>query len=98
MSSKKLKLTGFARFLIAMVFIIPLAYIGASYYNGEDGVENIKNLIGINGESSAVKSTSSSNDESTPSTASEEYVNSQVKMMRDELAEKDARVEKAIIR
>ena len=42
-----MKLTGFARFLIVMVFAAPLAYIGASYYNGEDGIENIKKLLGL---------------------------------------------------
>ncbi len=43
----KFKLTGFARFFFAMVIIIPLAYFGASYYNGEDGVANFKEMIGI---------------------------------------------------
>jgi hypothetical protein len=43
----KTKMTGFARFFILMLFVVPIAYIGASYYNGQDGVQNIKNLIGI---------------------------------------------------
>lgn len=30
-----------------MLFVAPLAYIGASYYNGEDGIQNIKNLLGL---------------------------------------------------
>lgn len=38
-------MTGFARFMFIMILIAPLAYIGASYYNGEDGVQNIKNLL-----------------------------------------------------
>ncbi len=45
MARKKFKLTGFARFLLVMVIIAPLAFIGASYYNGEDGIENLKNLF-----------------------------------------------------
>ena len=45
MSRNKFKLTGFARFFIVMMFLAPLAYIGASYYNGEDGIENIKNFF-----------------------------------------------------
>lgn len=45
---KKYRVTGFARFFVVMLFFIPAAYIGASYYNGEDGLENIKNLIGLN--------------------------------------------------
>jgi hypothetical protein len=43
----KTKMTGFARFFILMLFVVPLAYIGASYYNGQDGIQNLKNLIGI---------------------------------------------------
>jgi cell division protein FtsB len=41
----KVKATGFARFFIIMLFVAPLAYIGASYYNGQDGIENIKRLF-----------------------------------------------------
>ncbi|MEL7119152.1 MAG: hypothetical protein AAFO07_06925 [Bacteroidota bacterium] len=47
MARRKLRMTPFARFFIVMLFLAPLAYIGASYYNGEDGIENIKKLIGI---------------------------------------------------
>jgi len=45
--ARKLKVTGFTRFLIAMIFIVPIAYLVASYANGEDGIENIKNTIGL---------------------------------------------------
>ncbi|MCB9283653.1 MAG: hypothetical protein H6563_06210 [Lewinellaceae bacterium] len=44
---RKLRVTGFARFIIVMAIVTPLAYIGASYYNGEDGIANIKHLLGI---------------------------------------------------
>ena len=47
--ARRAKLTGFSRFLIAMTIIAPLAFIGASYYNGEDGLENFKKLIGMDG-------------------------------------------------
>lgn len=47
MAKRRLRLTGFARFLIVMLFLAPIAYVGASYYNGEDGIENIKKLVGI---------------------------------------------------
>lgn len=50
MARKKLRITGFARFLMAMIFIVPAAYIGASYINGEDGIENIKQLFNPNEE------------------------------------------------
>ncbi len=45
MARKKFKLTGFARFLLVMIVLAPLAFIGASLYNGEDGIENLKNLF-----------------------------------------------------
>jgi peptidoglycan hydrolase CwlO-like protein len=44
---RKYKMTGCARFFIVLIILAPLAYLGASYYNGEDGIENIKNLLGI---------------------------------------------------
>jgi peptidoglycan hydrolase CwlO-like protein len=44
---KKYKMTGCARFVVALIIIAPLAYLGAAYYNGENGIENIKNFFGI---------------------------------------------------
>lgn len=41
----KYKITGFARLLVFMIFFAPIAYIGASYYQGEDGIAKIKSLI-----------------------------------------------------
>ncbi len=40
------KVTPFARFLLAMILIVPLAFAGASYINGEDPIANFKSLIG----------------------------------------------------
>jgi len=45
MAKRKFQITGFARFLLFLVIAAPLAYLGASYYNGEDGIENIKNMV-----------------------------------------------------
>lgn len=42
---KKYQITGFARLLIFMMLFSPIAYIGASYYQGEDGIEKIKSLF-----------------------------------------------------
>ncbi len=47
MAKRPLRVTGFTRFVIVMLIVAPIAYIAASYYNGEDGVGNIKNLLGI---------------------------------------------------
>lgn len=40
------KMTPFARFIIMLLIVTPVAYFGASYYNGEDGLQNIKDFIG----------------------------------------------------
>ena len=47
MAKRSLKVTGFTRFMLMMIVVAPLAYIGASYYNGEDGIQNIKNFLNI---------------------------------------------------
>lgn len=41
------KLTGFSRLLIFLLLFLPIAYVGASYYNGEDPVANIKGYLGM---------------------------------------------------
>ena len=48
---KKHKMTGCARLFIALLIIAPIAYLAAAYYNGQDGLQNIKDLIGIGKES-----------------------------------------------
>ena len=45
--ARRVKLTAFSRFLILLIFLIPAAYIGASYYNGQDGIQNIKEMLGM---------------------------------------------------
>lgn len=45
--ARKIKLTAFSRLLILLIFVVPTIYIGASYYNNEDGIQNIKDLIGL---------------------------------------------------
>jgi prefoldin subunit 5 len=42
----KYKITGFTRLLIFLILLTPIAYIGANYYQGEDGIEKIKILLG----------------------------------------------------
>lgn len=50
---RKYKMTGCARFFIVLIILTPLAYIGASYYNNEDPIENIKGLLGIGADEQA---------------------------------------------
>lgn len=46
----KYKMTGCAKFFFVLIILAPLAYLGASYYNGQDGIQNIKNLLGMGSE------------------------------------------------
>ncbi len=45
MARTKSRMTAFSRLMLFMLFIGPLAYIAASYYNGQDGIKNITNTI-----------------------------------------------------
>ncbi len=47
MAKSKLKMTGFARLLVALIFIIPLAYLGATFIKGGDGLTDLKQKLGI---------------------------------------------------
>ena len=53
---RKYKATGCARFFVVMLFLAPLAYVGAALYNGQDPVENFKELLNI-GDSNSEGST-----------------------------------------
>ncbi len=48
----KYRMTPFARFLIFMIFFTPIAYIGLQYYQGENGLQKAKDLIGWDSTSS----------------------------------------------
>ena len=43
--ARKARLTVFSRFIIMMLIVGPLAFLGASYYNGEDGIQTVKDLF-----------------------------------------------------
>lgn len=89
--AKKYKLTGFSRFLVVMLFLVPGAYIGASYYNGEDGLQNIKELLGLD-KSESVTATSTSSSTTTANSATEDLP-TDVKMLQDELRDLRRRIE-----
>ena len=55
--AKKFKTTAFARFFLVMIILTPLTYIGASYINGEDGIQKVKELVGIDAGSADDQST-----------------------------------------
>jgi peptidoglycan hydrolase CwlO-like protein len=102
MARKKFKLTGFARFLLVMVVLAPLAFIGASYYNGEDGIENLKRLFkgNFNFDKKEIvvdeEPKEEKNDESKAlidTAPSEVEINSQVAKLQDELDYKSQKVD-----
>lgn len=39
-------MTGFSRLLLFLIFILPLAFFGASYINGEDPMQKLKDITG----------------------------------------------------
>jgi cell division protein FtsB len=46
----KRKMTPFARLLIFLIIFLPLAYLAAAYINGEDGIANVKRMVGMENE------------------------------------------------
>lgn len=44
-------MTGFSRLVLFLLFFLPLAYFGASYYNGEDPLAKIQGWFGSDGTS-----------------------------------------------
>ena len=47
MAKPKLRMTGFARLLIAMIVILPLAFLGATFIKGGEGLTDLKEMLGI---------------------------------------------------
>lgn len=103
MARKKFKMTGFARFFIVLLILAPLAYIGASYYNNEDGIENFKNLFKgkvSNGSNSSTSTDTKPMNElpvSTPSSSSDqgtvEALRKENEQLRKELRQKTDELE-----
>lgn len=44
--AKKYKVTGCAKFFFVLLLLAPLAFIGASYYNGQNPFDTIKRVLG----------------------------------------------------
>ncbi|MFK7771619.1 MAG: hypothetical protein AB8F94_05745 [Saprospiraceae bacterium] len=88
MAKRKLQMTAFSRFFLFLIIFLPSLFFGVSYMKGEDGMQTLKDMIGM-------ESTESSNNESASSSTkpvSETYVNGEVKRLQDELDEKESRL------
>ncbi len=86
MAKRKLQLTGFARLFLFLVIMLPALFFGVSYAKGEDGMQTLKNLIGMESSDDGGESAS------TTKPASETFVNGEVKRLQDELEEKESRL------
>lgn len=88
MSKRPLRVTGFTRFFIVMLFIAPLAYVGASYYNGEDGIAKIKHLLNIGETSVSIKKEQPSSDSETErstKTSTSKTLDAEIEKLKEEL-------------
>lgn len=50
-------MTGFARFFLFLVIAAPAAFIAASYYNNEDPLETVKELVNVESSETTKKTT-----------------------------------------
>lgn len=90
--NKKYKTTGCFRFFLVIIILAPIAYLGASYYNGENGIENIKQFLNI-GQNSSSQST----DDVYKNTGADlqeqiENLENENRKLRREVKEKDAEI------
>mgnify|MGYP002079117949 CR=1 FL=1 len=75
-------MTPFARFLLAMIIIVPLAFFGAAYLNGEDPAAMVKKYL----PSSGAETSAPSNDNGTTTLEAE------IEQLKREIRTKDARI------
>ena len=88
MAKRKLQMTAFSRFFLFLIIFLPSLFFGVSYMKGEDGMQTLKDMIGM--ESSESSNTESASSSTKP--ASETFVNGEVKRLQDELDEKERRL------
>lgn len=98
--ARKLRVTGFTRFMLVMVILIPLAFAAAAIYNGKDPIAEAKRLLGLEATTqvetnrSPAKDTAppaTINDDTTESTATPQNLDAQLRdmMSRIEKLERD---------
>ena len=88
--ARRKKMTGFARLIIALLIIIPGAFVGASYINNEDPVQKFKELVGWEESTTSSRSSSnSSNSGTTRGSTNEDIINdlhTRIAVLEEELA------------
>ncbi len=84
--ARKARLTVFSRFIIMMLIVGPLAFLGASYYNGEDGMQTVKDLF--NQQKEKTSETRTNRTDKVDETATYE-----IRKLEEDLEYKDKRIE-----
>jgi hypothetical protein len=93
----KYKTTGCFKFLLFLLIFVPIAYFGAAYYHGIDGVDQIKDIIGIESNEVSDQSTIETNTEDTFDLKSKEQIErleNRIKELEAELYRKTQEIEK----
>jgi len=92
--ARKLKLTGFARLFLLLLILTPIAYLVASYANGEDGIRNLKRLIGIEESAGPANGVNKEKPAAAPAeTTGTESCQMQIQALKDSLRAKDLQVQ-----
>lgn len=73
------RLTGFSRLLIFLLIALPILYFAAAYYNGEDPVKQVKDLVGMNDTETTI-------DQTAPATEELRDLRLENEQLREELA------------
>lgn len=72
MAKRRLRVTGFTRFFLFMLIVIPAAYFGVTYYKGEDGLQMLKEKLNLEQKTENVADANFSTDPSNCATLAEE--------------------------
>lgn len=97
--ASRTRITPFARFFIFLIIFLPFAYFGAAYYNGEDPVAKIQNMV--NGDFAQEQSSQKNTQQTNSSKAVESVYDlkgeiSKLKIENDYLKKEVKRLEKEL--
>jgi cell division protein FtsB len=96
---KKYKMTGCARFFLFLIIFLPAVYFGVSYFNGEDGLQNIKDFLGVEqndgprDEKNDTKELSSTKEELGEKDKTISNLNEQIEQLKETIKQKDLEIE-----
>lgn len=94
MAKRKLKVTGFTRFILFLLIFSPIAFIIASYANGEDGIQKIKDFVGEKVEQVSEQTSSAKTEKAAVDTVSLNECQSEIDKLAKRLDRRDAEIDK----